>query len=94
MTEFATLRALGSSSLYIHKVILAQACISAVVGFTLGISISRIVAATSGQTALPLVLTPALAAVLFAVTLGMCVLSSLSSIVKVTRIDPAMVFAR
>jgi putative ABC transport system permease protein len=94
LTEFATLRALGSSSFYIHKVILAQAAISAIVGYGLGISISRVVAATSGKTALPMVLTPELAGLLFVVTLGMCILSALSSIVKVTKLDPAMVFAR
>ena len=37
---------------------------------------------------------PLLAAGLFALTLGMCAISALSAIMKVTRIDPAMVFAR
>ena len=40
LSEFATLRALGSSSGYIHKVILAQAGISAVIGYVLGMSIA------------------------------------------------------
>ena len=33
LNEFATLRAIGSSSIYIHKVILLQALLSAVIGF-------------------------------------------------------------
>ncbi len=36
LNEFATLRALGSSSGYIYKVILAQAGLSAVIGYVLG----------------------------------------------------------
>ena len=36
LSEFATLRALGSSSGYIYQVILAQAGISAVIGYALG----------------------------------------------------------
>jgi putative ABC transport system permease protein len=94
LTEFATLRALGSSSLYIHKVILTQATVSAIAGYALGIVVAILVGAFSGQSALPIVFTPALAAFLFAVTVAMCAISAVSSILKVTKIDPAMVFAR
>jgi putative ABC transport system permease protein len=94
LSEFATLRALGSSSGYIHKVILAQAGLSAAAGYGLGIGLSLVIAQFSSETALPVVFTPVLAAFLFAVTLAMCVVSALSSIFKVTKIDPAMVFAR
>jgi len=92
--EFATLRALGSSSGYIYKVILAQAGISAVVGYALGISIALIILVLSHNTALPMVMTPGLAFWLFTLTVGMCAISALSAIVKVTKIDPAVVFNR
>jgi putative ABC transport system permease protein len=92
--EFATLRALGSSSGYIHKVILAQAGISAVVGYALGISISLAILVLSHNTALPMVMTPGLAFWLFTLTVGMCAISALSAIVKVTKIDPATVFSK
>jgi putative ABC transport system permease protein len=92
--EFATLRALGSSSGYIHKVILAQAGISAVVGYALGISIALTILVLSRNTALPMVMTPGLAFWLFTLTVGMCAISALSAIVKVTKIDPATVFNR
>ena len=92
--EFATLRALGSSSGYIHKVILAQAGISAVVGYALGISIALTILVLSRNTALPMVMTPGLAFWLFALTVGMCAISALSAIVKVTKIDPATVFSK
>lgn len=94
LSEFATLRALGSSSGYIHKVILAQAGISAVVGYLLGISIALTILVFSRNTALPMIMTPGLAFWLFALTVGMCAISALSAIVKVTKIDPATVFNR
>lgn len=94
LNEFATLRALGSSSGYIIKVILAQAAFSAILGYILGMSIAMVVVAFSVQTALPILMTPALAVFLFAITFGMCAISAVSAIVKVTKIDPAMVFSR
>ena len=92
--EFATLRALGSSKGYIHKVILAQAGLSAVMGYLLGMMIALLILYASRNSSLPLVMTPGLAFWLFALTLFMCAISALSAIVKVTKIDPATVFAR
>jgi putative ABC transport system permease protein len=39
-------------------------------------------------------MTPGLALLLFALTLGMCIIAAISAIFKVTRIDPAGVFSR
>jgi putative ABC transport system permease protein len=94
LDEFATLRALGSSSGYIHKIILAQAGLSAVLGYMLGMSIALVIVYLSGETALPIVMSPELAAVLLALTVAMCGISAVSAIGKVMRIDPAMVFNR
>ncbi len=94
LNEFATLRALGSSSGYIHQVILMQAGLSAVMGYLLGMTIALGILVLSQGSALPLVMTPGLAFWLFALTVGMCAISALSAIVKVTKIDPAVVFNR
>lgn len=94
LNEFATLRALGSSSGYIHKVILAQAGLSAVIGYALGMVIALTVVVLSTHTALPIIMTPGLAISLFLLTLFMCAVSAVSAIMKVTKIDPAMVFSR
>lgn len=94
LNEFATLRALGSSSGYIHKVILTQAGLSAVIGYLLGMAIAILIVFASQGSALPIVMTPTLAFGLFALTLFMCAISALSAIVKVTKIDPATVFSR
>src|SRR5262249_62352145 len=76
INEFATLRAIGSSGVYIHKVIICQALISAVIGFCLAAGIGLIVVAATAGTALPIVMTPALTAVLFLLTLLLCVVSA------------------
>jgi putative ABC transport system permease protein len=92
LNEFATLRAIGSSSSYIHAVIVSQALLSAAIGFTLAASIGLVIVALTGETALPIVMTPALSLGLFILTVLMCVVSALCAIAQVTRIDPARVF--
>jgi putative ABC transport system permease protein len=94
LSEFATLRALGSSASYIHRVILMQAGLSAVFGYVLGMAIAMVVVVSSEATALPILMTPELAVALFVITVAMCAISAISAIMKVTRMDPAMVFNR
>ncbi len=94
LNEFATLRALGASAGYIHKVILIQAIMSAFLGYGVGMVLSLLVIWLSKDTNLLIVMTPGLALLLFALTIGMCVVAAISAIFKVTRIDPAGVFSR
>jgi putative ABC transport system permease protein len=94
LNEFATLRALGSSSGYIHKVILAQAALSAALGYVLGMSIALAIVWYTENTALPIMMTPGLAGLLFLLTVFMCAVSAIAAINKVTKIDPVMVFNR
>lgn len=94
LNEFATLRALGSSSGYIHKVILAQAALSAALGYLLGMTIALLIVWYTENTALPIMMTPGLAALLFGLTVFMCAVSAIAAINKVTKIDPVMVFNR
>ena len=94
LNEFATLRAIGSSRAYIYRVILWQALLSAVIGFSIAVGIAMALVAATQNTALPIVMTPGLTAALFVLTLAMCTLSAISAITVVTRLDPAMVFTR
>jgi putative ABC transport system permease protein len=94
INEFATLRAIGSSGTYIHKVIVFQALLSAVIGFGIASGIGWIVVNATTDSALPVIMTPTLLAGLFVLTVAMCVLSAIAAIVQVMRIDPAMVFTR
>jgi putative ABC transport system permease protein len=94
LNEFATLRAIGSSGMYIHKVIICQALINAVIGFGIAACIGWVIVQATAESALPIVMTTGLTLGLFALTVVMCIISAIAAIVKVTRIDPAMVFTR
>ena len=92
LSEFATLRAIGSSSGYINKVIICQALLNSVVGFGVAAGIGLIVVAATANTALPIVMTPELTSGLFVLTVLMCVVSAIAAIAQVLRIDPAVAF--
>jgi putative ABC transport system permease protein len=94
LTEFATLRAMGSSNRYIYNVIIYQALINAVIGFAIASGIGALVVQMTAKSALPIVITTWLVAALAALTLFMCVTSALGAIFRVVRIDPATVFMR
>lgn len=94
INEFATLRALGAGAGYIVKVILMQAVLSGFIGYVLGIAMALLTVRAAQDTKLTVIMTPALAGGLLAVTIGMCVFAATSAIVKVVRIDPAVVFSR
>lgn len=96
LNEFATLRALGASAGYIHTVILIQALLSAVLGYAVGICLALFVVygLAAKKATLTILMTPKLAAYLFALTVGMCMIAAITAISKVMRIDPAGVFNR
>jgi putative ABC transport system permease protein len=94
LNEFATLRAMGSSNSYIYSVIINQALLNAVIGFGLAALIGGIVVWATAKSALPIVITPTLVFGLLLLTVAMCVASAVAAILRVVRIDPAMVFTR
>ena len=94
LSEFATLRAMGSSNKYIYGVIIYQALLNAVIGFIFAAGIGYVVVEMTAKSALPIVITPWLVAGLLALTIVMCVSSAIIAIIRVVRIDPATVFMR
>jgi putative ABC transport system permease protein len=94
LSEFATLRAMGSDNRYIYNVIIYQAMINAVIGFAIAYGIGALVVQATEKSALPIVITSWLVAALAALTILMCVTSALGAIFRVVRIDPAAVFMR
>ncbi|MEQ1576533.1 MAG: FtsX-like permease family protein [Hyphomicrobium sp.] len=94
LNEFATLRALGAPAAYIYRVILMQAILSAILGYSIGLALSLLAVWASQYSSLFIVMTPELALTLFVLTVGMCIFAALGAILKVTRIDPASVFSR
>ncbi len=59
-----------------------------------GMTIALLIVCAHDNTALPIMMTPGLAALLFALTVFMCAISAIAAINKVTKIDPVMVFNR
>jgi putative ABC transport system permease protein len=94
LIEFATLRAIGSSRRYLYQTILWQALLTAIIGFALAACGSWALARLTTESALPIVVTPTLIIALFALTVAMSVVSAISAIVVVTRVDPVTVLAR
>ena len=94
LSEFATLRAMGSSNRYIYNVIIYQALLNAVIGFAIAAGLGAVVVQMTAKSALPIVITPWLMVALSVLTVVMCVASAIGAIVRVVRIDPATVFMR
>ena len=92
LREYGTLKAMGASNGYLYRVIIKQAAISGAIGYAIGIAISVGVSRASLQGTTAIILPGSLLAGLLVLTLLMCILASVVSINKVTRLDPAMVF--
>ena len=71
---------------------LGSAVISAVAGYAMGMSLAQTASFFSQRGTTAILLPWPLTLALFGITVGMCVLASIVSINKVTRLDPAIVF--
>jgi putative ABC transport system permease protein len=90
--EYGTLKAMGAKNSAVAKVILSQAMISAAIGFVLGGALAFVMQAAMAKANLTVALFPGLYVATLIVTIAMCSVASLLSIVKVFRLDPASVF--
>ncbi len=93
LKEYATLLAMGYSHGYLRSVVLQEALVLTVLGFIPGALISmQLFSATAEAAHLPLEMSLRNAATVFALTLGMCVVSGLLTVRKLRGVDPAEVF--
>jgi putative ABC transport system permease protein len=92
LPEYATLRAMGAPNRYLYHVILKQAAISAVFGFTGGMLLVALVVMASAGSTVAVAMPMGLVGILALMTLCMCALGAIVSIRRVTRIDPTSVF--
>ncbi|MGB7623266.1 MAG: ABC transporter permease [Terriglobia bacterium] len=90
--EFGTLKAIGASNADIYLIIIKQALINSVIGFSTGMIIAQGVIRLMRQGGLDVLMPWQMMTGIFAVTVMMCISSSFISIFKITRIDPALVF--
>jgi putative ABC transport system permease protein len=92
LKEFGTLKAIGASNWDLYKIIIEQALINSVIGFAMGMVVSYGVVQAIKRGHLQILLPLPVLVGIFIVTAMMCLWSSVLSIYKVTRIDPALVF--
>jgi putative ABC transport system permease protein len=90
--EYGTLKAMGATNRYLYGVIVQQAVISAVIGYVMGMFVSVFVVRGSQEGGAAILLPGWMVALMFGLTLAMCVSAAVVSIRKVTTLDPAMVF--
>jgi putative ABC transport system permease protein len=90
--EYGTLKAMGATNTYLYRVIMQQAVISAVAGYSLAMVVSWFVVRGSEKGGAAILLPWPVAIGMLGLTIVMCTSAALVSINKVTRLDPAMVF--
>jgi putative ABC transport system permease protein len=93
LPQFATLKAIGYADRFLVQVVLTEALFLSLLGFLPGFLLSlvgyRVAAALTG---LPMQLTIGRVALVFVLTVAMCMVSGLLAIRKVLQADPAEVF--
>jgi putative ABC transport system permease protein len=93
MAEYATLKAMGYSDLYLASVVLMQAAMLALLGFVPGLAISDgLYRITSVLANIPIGMNLGRALFILVLTVGMCVLSGFIALRKVRSLDPADLF--
>jgi putative ABC transport system permease protein len=92
LAEYGTLKAMGATNNYLYRVIIQQAVISAIVGYSLAMIVSTVVVRASAKGGAAILLPLPMAIAMLGLTVMMCTGAALVSINKVTRLDPATVF--
>jgi putative ABC transport system permease protein len=93
LPEYATLKAMGFTNLYLRGVVLSEAVILAVLGYIPGVLVSaQLYRLTARATNLPMRLEPGVGLLVLGLTVLMCGTSGLLALRKVQAADPADVF--
>jgi len=93
LREYATLKAIGYTDMYLFGVVIQQALLLALLGFGPGLAASALLYRAAGEaTRLPLQMHPGLALGVFALTAAMCAVAGAIALRKVRQADPAEIF--
>jgi len=92
LKEFGTFKAIGASNWDLYRIIIEQALVNSVVGYGSGMFVSYWVVQAMRKGNLAVLLPWPVIVGVYVVTALMCLGSSVLSIYKVTKIDPALVF--
>ena len=90
--EYGTLKALGMSNLALGGIVVRQAIMTGMIGYLGGAVVAYLVGNNLTQYNVPVEVPLTLLLVMMAVAVGMCVVASISSVVRVFRLEPAIVF--
>lgn len=89
---FGALKAMGATNFMLLKMILLQAMVVGVVGYGLGVGAASLIGYLSSNSELSFLMPPNLLLFTSVAVLVICLFSALISIVKVMRLEPAIVF--
>jgi len=93
LAEFATLKAMGYSDVFIQCVVLVEAWVLSILGFATAVVVGTLVlAGLDAVSGLPAGLSASDAAVVGVLSLAMCSLSGLLALRKIRLLDPAELF--
>lgn len=93
LPEYATLKAMGYSNLFLSYVVIQQAIVLALIGFIPGFFLSiYLYDIASGALMIELAMNAERALLVLLITLGMCVFSALLALRKIRSAEPASIF--
>ncbi|HVY44823.1 MAG TPA: ABC transporter permease, partial [Minicystis sp.] len=90
--EFGTLKAVGATTWDLAKLLFAQAVAYALLGTLVGLALVTQIAGAIRSPTFAMVITPELALGTTVVMIGLCVLASSFALVRLRKLEPAMVF--
>lgn len=92
LKQFGALKAMGTSNFRLLRMIALQAVISGVIGYGIGVGLASSFGVISGKSELAFRLIWQIPAVTAGAVTLICILASMISIIKVIRLEPAVVF--
>ncbi|MEW6544676.1 MAG: ABC transporter permease [Nitrospirota bacterium] len=93
LKQFGALKAMGTSTVTLARMIILQAFTVGLIGYGVGIGLATLFGyVTAGEGRLPFVETWPLLGLVFVSLLGICTVSAAISIVKLAKLEPAIVF--
>jgi putative ABC transport system permease protein len=93
LKQFGALKAMGAGTFALARMIILQAFTVGAIGYGIGVGLATLFGRmTAGEGQLPFVETWPLLALVWVALLGICSLSALISIVKLAKLEPAIVF--
>ncbi len=90
--EYGTLKAIGMSNLQLAGIIVRQALFAGLLGYVLASGLAYWLGAKLPAINVPVVVPPVLIAAMFLVTVAICISASVTSVLRVFRLEPAIVF--